>query len=143
MPNISCDSCGRSRRLELDWHPLSNVERPGDSVRGVFICGKCHGRSPFQIVEATLTFKPGKQLLTPLKDTVPVDVQERNTEAEVCLYAGACRDSAVMDRAAVELALANKGVTNWKLEDEYCCDTLRNELCFGSYNATTSAFGLS
>lgn len=117
MPNIKCDSCGRSRAVDLYWNTVSNVDRPDDSVRGVFICGKCHEQSPFEFNEATLTFKPGKQLSTPLKDTVPADVEERYTEARVSLYAGACRASAVMARAAVELALASRGVTNWKLED--------------------------
>ena len=116
MPNILCDSCNRNRALDLYWHPSSNVDRPGDSVRGVFICGKCHGRSPFEFTEATLTFKPGKQLLTPLNDTVPADVQERYTEAQICLYAGAFRASAVMARASVEQALEARGVSKPTLD---------------------------
>ena len=117
MQNIGCDWCDRSRRIDLPWN-VSYSKRPGDIVRGVFICAECSKRSPFELKEDTVTFRPGNQWITPLDETVPPSVQERYAEAELCMYAAAYRASAVMGRSAVELALVNVGVTKGTLENK-------------------------
>jgi len=90
---------------------------PGDIIRGLLICAHCGVRSPFELRERTITFKPGKQLVTPLDTNVPPNVCDRYAEAEICLYAAAYRAAAVMARAAVEEALEVIGFTQRTLED--------------------------
>jgi hypothetical protein len=116
MPDIACDWCDHSRVVDLEWGMYK--VRPGDIIRGLLVCSNCGGRSPFEIRERTITFKPGRQLLTRLNDTVPADVGERYDEAALCLYAAAYRAAAVMSRAAVEQALVNNGITSGTLENK-------------------------
>ena len=117
MPNIACDWCSRSRMIDMPWS-AHGENRPGDIIRGVFVCSGCGGRSPFEQRELTVIFKPGRQLLTSLNETVPDDVRERYVEAELCLYAAAYRGASVMSRAAVEQALRNRGLNQRSLEDQ-------------------------
>ena len=117
MPRIACDWCGRSREVDMRFSSYSGGP-PGDILRGIFVCSSCNGRSPFELQEETITFKPGRQLLTPLNDNVPEDVRERYVEAELCLYAAAYRGAAVMGRSAVEQALRNRGLNQRRLEDQ-------------------------
>ena len=119
VPNIACDECGRTREIDMRWpHHEAYDPRPGDIIRGALVCSQCGGRSPFELREETITFKPGKQLVTPLNTGVPVSVRERYGEAEICLYAAAYRAAAVMGRSAVEQALVESGLTAGKLEDK-------------------------
>lgn len=85
MPRIACDWCGRSREVDMRWSSYSSGA-PGDILRGIFVCSSCNGRSPFELREETITFKPGRQLLTPLNDNVPEDVRERYVEARALAF---------------------------------------------------------
>ena len=115
MPYVGCDWCDRSRLLDIQWN--SAYPPPGDIVRGVFVCSECDRSSPFALRESTITFKPGRQRITPLNAGVPKRVEEFYVEAELCLYAVAYRAAAAMARATVEQVLEEAGLTDRTLDD--------------------------
>ena len=118
MLKLACDGCGRTREIDLPWPFDGRYDpRPGDIIRGALVCSHCGGRSPFELREDTLTFKPGKQLVAPLSANAPDSVRDRYTEAEICLHAAAYRAAAVMARAAVEEGLKEIGFTERSLDD--------------------------
>ncbi len=117
MANVGCDYCGRARALEMPWEePM--MGRPGDAVRGVYICSYCQKPSPFELKEQTVTFRPGGRMVVPLGPAAIDAVRQRYHEAELCWYASANRAAAVMARAAVEEGLKSRGLTKGKLEEK-------------------------
>lgn len=117
MVAITCDGCGRSREVGIQYiNTLRSATRPGDSIHGVFVCVSCGHKSPFEVTEDRVTFKPGGNMTTPLNAGVPVSVTGRYDEAHTCWFAGAYRGAAVLARSVVETSLEEKGIRERNLE---------------------------
>lgn len=110
MAEFLCDGCGHTKAVEFRNY------KPGDKLRGVVLCKGCGQQTFFEMKETILSFVPGKQLIIPPTPNVPQDSREKFMEAKLCYFSLAFRAAAVMLRASVESALAEKGYRRGRLE---------------------------
>lgn len=117
MAEISCVKCGRTREIEVDRNVIGiSRDDPRDIIRAVLICRHCDGRTVFELTGNVVTLFPGANPYGELANTVPENVVDVFSEAELCYYGMANRAAVSMSRACVEQALSNVGITNGNLE---------------------------
>ena len=122
MAQIPCAWCGWNFRNIGQTEKYStgspaNDVLPKDILRCVLTCGKCGGKTVFQLEDGyALTFLPGKLLTEGLRNIVAPNAKEMHEEALLCFYGGSGRGTVAFCRSAVEEALAHKNVPGRDLD---------------------------
>ena len=122
MAQIPCASCGFNHRAIgqtarfSEGSPAAAVLNK-DVLRGVLTCGKCGGKTVFQLEDGYgLSYLPGKLFVEDLRRDVAPNAQEMFREALLCFYGASGRGAVAFCRSAVEEALANKNVPGANLD---------------------------
>jgi hypothetical protein len=108
MPNIPCSYCGARMVIEIGEAHIQ-PSRPKKLVGTVF-CRECDKPTGIELENNMPTFISSKQLYGNLVTGVTTLSQILFTEAETSFRAGCPNAAATMCRAAIEIALSEKGI---------------------------------